>query len=589
MARKRVRLTIRRKHQFTSHATHTYPGGVVTGLATGGNSNAGIYDLVEAVPECNYLAKHQATQVSRGDLLLMTVNRETGEETRVEDETLNDLLLAPLRQSSTGGIEEYMRRAALHLTIAGEYLHAATVEAGSKEVTWAPYAMGELTKKGSRWEWKTQAAENTPLASGLDVLRCYRPAAANHTAADSPAKDVSPILEDLVLIQQLIRTLIKMRLNAGILLIPDGVTVTDDTHDLTQDGSTQDRDDVDELTEAIVQHITTPISDPSSAASVAPMILVGPQEALEAIRLLSLGNQDFGQLVEWRRDTIVRLGQAWDAPPEQLQGKGGLNHWTGAYIENDFLGKHVEPVGTLIASFLTEAWIPAVLAANPNVVIPDMLDLVFRFDAQKLRAQTDTAATAKTLREQGLMNDDAYVAALGFEPSVLPATEEDRIAVLALALVGKAPVTYAPMLTLLGFPDHIVDAILAQAAPPAPGGAASVLGEREQGMLRIAYDRALERAASRILSRLQRNNPAHEAIRTRLQTVPLKNVVSTLRMEDWAALGWLSVQEGVDDVFKDADQILYTANPEFPAAGIEQLQAVLQDTVTGGYQQECFT
>lgn len=598
MARKRVQLTLRRRteHHFSASPVIGLAGGALGLSGTSmGIGAAAIYGLVRAVPECTYLAKHQATQVARGDMLLVLVDGATGDETPVDNADLNDALLGSLRQESTGGLEEYVRRAALHLIIAGEYLHVGIPAKEPGEVAWSPYAVTAIAAPGGndQWEWSSGPERGKPLPAGTVVLRAYRPGIEDHTAADSPARDVQPILEDLILIQQLVRTLIKARLNAGLLLIPDGLSVTDDTHDLTQDGSTQDRDDIDELTEAIVQHIVTPIRDPTSAASVAPMILTGPQEALEAVRLLSLGNQDFTQLSDWRRETIVRLGQAWDAPPEQLQGKGGLNHWTGAFIENDFIAKHVAPVGALIAAFLTEGWIPKVLADNPALAdgLPNGTELAFRYDVQKLRAQTDTARTAAQLRAEGLMNDDAYVSALGFEPSVLPGTEEERLAILAMTFLNKSPIAYAPMLTLLGFPTELVDAILATAGPapaPAPAGVASDLEHRHLGMLRVAYDRALERAGSRIVSRLQRN-ATHEAIRARIQTGLLRDAVAILTDDDWAALGWFSRDEALDYLFRDAASILLTADAQFPAEQLAQLETELRSVADAGYRADCFT
>lgn len=540
--------------------------------------------MLPRIPEYAYLAKHQAVQVSRAEMSLVLVDQADGSVTPVDDRELNELFIGALRQASTGGIEEYLRRAALHLIVAGEYLHVGLPDPATNTVAWAPYALHELKEDGGeRWQWSD--GKGTKLPAETIVLRCYRPSVIDHTKADSPGQDVLPILEDLDLIGQLMRTLIQSRLNAGVLLIPDSIDIDMDIEDVTQDASQQERDDVDELTKAIVEHITTPISNPESAASVAPMIIRGPQEALDAVRLLSLASSDFLSLAEWRKDTIVRLGQAWDAPPEQLQGKGGLNHWTGAFIENDFIGKHVEPVGSLIAAFLTEAWIPAVQAVR-DIPVPEGKELQFRFDVSKLRAQTDTARTAQMLRDQGLMSDEAYIAALGFEPSIMPATDEERLAVLALALLTKAPVPFAPMLRLIGFPDDIVASIEAANASQ-PAGAANVdpAQARATGMLRIAYDRALERAGSRVISRLQRI-PAHDPIRTRLQTAPLKTVVSLIAPEDWVTLGWLGVEDAIADLFRDATSILTGADPMFPQELCDDLMEALRGALSQGYEPE---
>ena len=579
MARRKLTVRRARHTAFVAEPVGAYSSG-----ATKSNSRKP-YDMLPRIPEYAYLAKHQAVQVSRAEMSLVLVDRKDGSITPVEDVELNELFIGALRQASTGGIEEYLRRAALHLIVAGEFLHVGLPD-DTGTVAWAPYAMHELNDDGSgRWQWTD--GKGTKLPSETTVLRCYRPSVIDHTAADSPGQDVMPILEDLDLIGQLMRTLIQTRLNAGVLLIPDSIDIDMDIEDVTQDASQQERDDVDEFTKAIVEHITTPISNPESAASVAPMIIRGPQEALDAVRLLSLASSDFIQLAEWRKDTIVRLGQAWDAPPEQLQGKGGLNHWTGAFIENDFIGKHVEPIGVLLAAFLTEAWIPAVQAIQPNLVsVPEGLELQFRFDVSKLRAQTDTARTAQMLRDQGLMSDEAYIAALGFDPSIMPATDEERLAVLALALLMKAPIPFAPMLRLVGFPDDIVTSIeAANAQQPASAASVDPAQARATGMLRIAYDRALERAGSRVISRLQRI-PAHDPIRTRLQTAPLKTVVSLLNPEDWVTLGWLSMEDAITDLFRDATSILTGADPMFPQELCDDLMEAPRGALSLGYEPE---
>jgi hypothetical protein len=233
-----------------------------------------------------------------------------------------------------------------------------------------------------------------------------------------------------------------------------------------------------------------------------------------------------------RTESLQRLAQGLDSPPETMTGKSSLSHWSAFNIDADFLAKHVKPVGELMADFVTFAYLRPMLEAFEDMSAEESAQWRIELDMANVSARQNEAEGAEKLAH--LITDEARLKAHGFDLGDM--ADEDTITQRRIwELVTKQPAQFAKLLgKLLGFEDFTVDAPAAPAAPlpPAPsvngdggtGAGPAMLSQPDvepemqppEGLsarlverLTVAADRdlirALDRAGARVVSATQKD------------------------------------------------------------------------------------
>lgn len=417
------------------------------------------FSFNELIGEIGYLNNLVANLVSTCELRVV--------ETRVgvdglEMEESSDPRAARVMAAFTGpqgGQKELKRRAAMHLQIAGESFLLGTPLKDKFDraagFMWEFLSTEEIRVSGG--QGKQQIKRN---ASGLSdgdagfvdveafIARLWRPDPRYSMRADSPMKRVLPICRELVVLSEVVDSIAKSRLSSGMLFIPEEMSFGP----INETEAPNDSDDFDEFIGTLVEHMSAPVRDRTSAAGLVPLVVRGAAEYGDKIRLVQLAQDLDATYHDLRMELLDRLAKGLDAPPEIIGGKAGLNHWSSYNVDADLIGKHVNPVGEMIAEFITVAYLRPMLAEFEYVTDEDVLRFELVFDSRILTARQDEGPAATGAWDRMALSDTSYLRANGFELDDYPSDDERKRRTLEKVLMAD-PGTYGPLLLPELYPE----------------------------------------------------------------------------------------------------------------------------------------
>lgn len=318
-----------------------------------------------------------------------------------------------------GSFGEILGPAGSNLTIPGEcYLVGLADEL---EERWQIRSLDELKKTSTGRlalvdDPDQRAEHGRPLDADRDyVARLWVRHPRFAMRADSALAAVLDVCDELLDLGAAVRSIVRSRIaESGILGIASELSFgsADPTQSANPTKATGDP-----LNLEIYRHLTTPIKDRDSAASVVPIIIRGPADHLkDGIVHVSLDRPFDAQLETRTVRALRRLAQGLNVPIEVVLGMEDVNHWTAWQIEDSAFKAHIEPLAQAICGMLTAAFLRPVLAAS-GVVDPrkivlwyDESDLVVRpLSASDVHGSVDRAimGPAAARRRLGLSDDDA--------------------------------------------------------------------------------------------------------------------------------------------------------------------------------------
>lgn len=554
------------------------------------------YEAPLSVAELGYLLQLQANVTALCEFPVRRWNEDVGrweandrdaEEVEFDErpEAVMEALVGP-----NGGRGEVIRKAAYHLFCAGEGIMVGTPIDSGTGIMWEflsvmevyPDADGRLVRRRSGMT----SEDIEYLDKDTYVARCLLSSPIYSELADCEVRRVLPIVAEIKSLTQMVDATIKSRIPANILFIPAGMTLhgvgdTDDAESLASDGERGALYDIDSLVDEIYEHVNQSQMDPLSAARLVPLVLVGDGEQGGFIRVIELSRELDGWAQELRTEALTRLARGLDAPPELMSGRANTNHWTSAIIDQDFLVKHIQPIGQLLADFLTVNYLRPMLQTFEDMSEEEAFEWKVVFDPSPVTARADEAKTARDLRD--LLSDEAILSANGFDKAD-EVSQEQRTERRVWELIRLQPTLFAPLLLQLpGFEDWDLDQVLEAIAAAATAEAAVGVNEtivNEEGELEdplpgtkaaetnanedlvdaesgtetpdrpeglaalteallaevdLAVDGALTKAGSRLVSHLQ--GAKDDSLRARAKSARKQTLASTLSRSDLNELG----------------------------------------------------
>ncbi len=380
----------------------------------------------------------------------------------VEIEDSNDGRAARVMAAFTGpqgGQKELKRRAAMHLQIAGESFLLGTPLKDKFDraagFMWEFLSTEEI--RVTAGQGKQQIKRN---ASGLSdgdagfvdveafIARLWRPDPRYSMRADSPMKRVLPICRELVVLSEVVDSIAKSRLSSGMLFIPEEMSFGP----INETEAPNDSDDFDEFIGTLVEHMSAPVRDRTSAAGLVPLVVRGAAEFGDKIRLIELAQDLDVTYQSLRMELLDRLAKGLDAPPEIIGGKAGLNHWSSYNVDADLIGKHVNPVGEMIAEFITVAYLRPMLAEFEHLSDQDVLRFELLFDSRILTSRQDEGPAATGAWDRMALSDATYLRANGFDMEDYP-TGDERQRRLLEKVVLSDPRNFGPRLLPALYPE----------------------------------------------------------------------------------------------------------------------------------------
>ncbi len=273
---------------------------------------------------------------------------ELGDECETKDERVQRVMRAFVGPDQ--GQRMLLRKASLNLQVVGEcYLlgiphEGPAVEGGTGEpgdmVYWEFLSTKEITfgqKSGEMQVFrdstggsgggfgKAGGSDTGKLPIDCFIARLHRSDLDYSERATSQMQGALLICKELSDLTDEILASANSRLNAGILYVPQEFSFG--TKDGWPTGDGFEEDDLDKLTETLSTHLTAPITNKQSQASIVPLIMRGPAEHADKLKWIKISRETSEVNSKLREELRSRLADALDLPREIMLGKGDLNHW----------------------------------------------------------------------------------------------------------------------------------------------------------------------------------------------------------------------------------------------------------------------
>jgi hypothetical protein len=258
----------------------------------------------------------------------------------------------------------------------------------------------------------------TYLPKDAFVARMWRRSPRFSSQAESSMRGVLDLIDELTILNQTFRATARSRLNNGILFVPDGISAsappplptpypTTPTTPTPPPDTTTPQPPVPDLEaaslpapedtfeETLIEAMLTPLSDPSGASSVVPILVRGPGELGALIKTIQIERIFDPALTARAAHVMDRILIGLDLPKEVVAGISDLKYANSIVVEDTLFRAHIEPLILLICDAITEVYLrPALQAVGFTLQ-----------QAQRVRVWYDpSAVVARPNRAQDAIN-----------------------------------------------------------------------------------------------------------------------------------------------------------------------------------------
>ena len=402
------------------------------------------WEYFDLIGEVKYAFNLVASVMSRIRLYPAMVTGDNVIPSQIDDieglpEGLAKASHAALRKLETanGGIPGLLKDAAINLAVAGEcYLVQTPEQIGTGVAeSWKIKSVDELVvlqsnAQGAAFGLKprrdAKANEIERLAPHAFCGRIWRMHPRYSDEADSSLRGILDLLDELLLLSRAARATARSRLNAGALFVPDGLSVAAES-DGESDDTVYDDDalapyadeDSDVFEDELLDSMTTPIQDEASAAAVVPLLIRGPAELGQHIRLIKF-ERSFDPMLAQRAEKVLnRVFDSLDIPKDIITGMSNVKYSNAVQIEESLYKQFVEPLCLMLCDALTVVFLRPVLRSM-GFTEDEVARIVIWYDPSSVNTKPDKASAASTGYEMKILSADAWRRANGFSDTDAP-------------------------------------------------------------------------------------------------------------------------------------------------------------------------
>ena len=411
----------------------------------------------DSVPEIKESIRYRANQMGRLRLFVAVANPEPGGEPIpvLDPESGVPASVAATAtaelgrlHSRFGGAGEILRQLDMNLEVAGE---AWLVGRGERIIEakgtdgsiiqtiqpeeWRIHSVSEVTHQGSKWSIKSSPndTKGTPIDEELDSIdRIWLPHPEFYDLADSPLKALRADCQALQVLSAQVLAEANSRQSAGAFTIPNELSFGPVSASWSEDGGEADEDP---FMDALTAALTDPITDPTSAASVMPMLIRGPAEFLkpDVLRRIDFA-RDAGAGIEERISArISRIARGLNLPVEKVMGLAGTTFANATQVDEDEFNDYLQPSAEIDVHGLTAAFLVHQMAANPAIG-PEWAAVMFVwYDPSALMSSPDLAAGSDKALDALAISTETYRRVNGYSEADAP----DPIEMLARSVLKR--------------------------------------------------------------------------------------------------------------------------------------------------------
>lgn len=409
------------------------------------------YVFADEIGEVGFVMNLQANTGAQCALQPQKYDVETRQWLETDDERV--LRVHAAFVGPQGGSAELMRRGFLHLGIAGETLLLGSpvdeVDL-SYGLHWEFLSSEELVlQRGGKAVRKFDGNSGEALGDEYYLARIFRSHPMFSALADSPMRRVLAICQEIINLTQMVSGIVRSRLAAGILYVPEEITFATDADPDDPDSDLDEgdlRDMVEVFLKQLAEHLRAPVEDRASAAALVPLLMRGPAELFDKIGLIEVARGLDTYAQDLRKEALARLAAGLDIDPALIEGAASLNHWTLYQVDANFVTKQVRPTGDLLARALTEVYLRTMLETFEGMEPTEVRLYRWIFDPAAIMARTDEAASSRILYDMNVLSEDALLRANGFADA--DAVEDDELNKrLAMQMLLRDPANMGPVVS----------------------------------------------------------------------------------------------------------------------------------------------
>lgn len=504
--------------------------------------------------EAHYAANWQANAVAKVEFVSQ-YEAEPDEWVALADAEISDsereLAAASLDrlEGAEGGQGALIRPIAANLFVGGDAYLIASAPDGIE--TWEVVGPQAIHAAADRISISRHPNRNEPTArQELDpdafMLRIWHRHPAWPDMPDAPMRGAVQHCRDLLILTRMIQALAQSRIPAGILAVAQELSFgpTDPTQDPNQTRS--------EMVEALMKHLTQPISDPADVAAIVPFILELPKDYVtDGINYLNLDRPIDELSLRLRDEARKSFAAVVDLPADILSGMGDVNHWGQWAIAEEAFEMHVEPKVIAIANALTAGYYRPALAGG----VDDARRHRIGYDPSALISRPAESKNALEGHDRFIVSDAAARRMLKIPDDAAPddAERERRLEEMRVRK-GRSAGDAPPGTDTAPGPPEGAAALLAAATDDPALGLARDLATIEAALLsrlRTEADRVVGRTLERAGNRLRSAANGDATLRGMLDTVAPIDVARTLGPAAIRTTLALSEDDLLDDLGSD--------------------------------------
>lgn len=345
--------------------------------------------------------------------------------------------LASMR-AAVGGQSEIMRRLEINLEVPGEawvvYIAERVPEPGSdaegKAAEWLVASLDEAVarQQGEKtiWSIKRHPDDKDPIVldpdKGDDMFRVWQPHGRWYDVADSALRGCLSDCELLMILHGQLKAESRSRASAGILAIPNELSVTV----VRRDGEQRpDEDEDDPLVSELITALVEPTADPNHEATIVPLILRGPADAMtpEKLRHFTISREASEVLDRRIEGRVTRIARGMNAPVEVVMGLDATTFANAKQVDIDTFEDYLAPRAEFVCDAFTVGMLQQRLERRR--IDPAVAARMFVwYNPAGLIAQPDPEQSADEGWKSGLISDAAWRRFKGFGEDDAPELQE---------------------------------------------------------------------------------------------------------------------------------------------------------------------
>lgn len=290
----------------------------------------------------------------------------------------------------------------------------------------------KIDSSGTPKLYRTKGGLPKELSKDTTIGRIWREHPRYSFEADSALRSILDDTDELILLSKVIRVNSRARLNAGMVVIDESVTIANRTE---TDDQEVEEDEESSLEEELYQSISATVADEDAANTVVPVFLRKPGGVEKAVEYISFERKIDEFLVQRADRTLERVLQGLDAPKDIVTGLANVKYSNAIQIDESLYKAHIEPLALVLCDAFTDIVLHPLLRAagwQPE----DIARLVTWYDPSEVVTRPDRAADAQDLYDRKELSGAALRKAKGFAETDRPSEEE---LAYRLAVEGAIP------------------------------------------------------------------------------------------------------------------------------------------------------